>query len=165
VNSRRAPSRVRDDHAKNQIADFFRKMFSSNHGSCPGDRTPIQFECSAVPINDSFGADNYQGLFPTRPESTQENPEEFVDWRGARPWMLSLEHGELLPHDEVFEQKCATRSKGTQNSCQMEPEDAKHRVEISQSACGFQRCYVIEFEGRWSFGERQGAAFRQQETQ
>jgi len=118
VNMWRSPRRVLRNHAENQIADFPRHALSPNDVSTPGDRTPVQLEASAMPANDGFGNDEDELPFPVRPKSTQQNPEQLIEGWNMRPWMLSLEDGELLPQDEVFKQKLATRPKGTEKCCQ-----------------------------------------------
>jgi hypothetical protein len=44
-----------------------------------------------------------QGLFPSRPVLTRKDPKELVERGQARPGVLSLQDGELLPKRQVFE--------------------------------------------------------------
>jgi hypothetical protein len=40
---------------------------------------------------------SFEGSFPSRPESSHENPEEFVEYPKSWPCALSLEDSKLLP--------------------------------------------------------------------
>ena len=53
-------------------------------------------------------------------------------------WMLSFQHGELLPENHIFQEKTAARMETAESSCQKEPNCAKHWVVLSQKHCEFQ---------------------------
>ena len=49
-----------------------------------------------------------QRLFPSRPDPTDDDPEEPVDHTDAWPWMPTLQHGQLLTEREILEKKAPT---------------------------------------------------------
>jgi hypothetical protein len=58
-----------------------------------------------VPSDHGLWTHNNEGLFPSGPEPSRKNPEEFIERSNPWPGTLALEHSELLPKNEVFEQK------------------------------------------------------------
>jgi hypothetical protein len=80
VNSRRAPSRIINDHSQDQITNFFRDSLPANHSSSPRDRTPIQFESSAMPADKSFRFHDYQSFSPSKQirQKRQNKPSSII---------------------------------------------------------------------------------------
>jgi hypothetical protein len=58
-----------------------------------------------VPPDYSVRGHDDQGLFPTGPEPSRKNPEELIERSNSWPRTLAFEHSELLPKNEVFQQK------------------------------------------------------------
>jgi hypothetical protein len=56
----------------------------------------------SVPPDYSLGCNDDERLFPSGPESSHENPEEFVEYPKPWPCMLSLPDSELLPKSQVL---------------------------------------------------------------
>ena len=44
-----------------------------------GDQPPVQTESGPVPTHDGFGRDHNEGLLPSGPETTGDDPEELVE--------------------------------------------------------------------------------------
>ena len=96
------------DHTEDQIANFFRDCLPAKHAACSGDRTPIEGESCQVPPDHSVRGHDDQRLFPSGPKPLRKNPEELIERSNPWPGTLALEHSELLPKNEVFEQKVPT---------------------------------------------------------
>jgi hypothetical protein len=58
-----------------------------------------------VPTDHSFRCDYDERLLPPGPEPTNGNPEKLVEDAKARPRAAPLQHGELLPEDEVLKEQ------------------------------------------------------------
>ena len=57
--------------------------------------------------------------------------------------MLSFQHGELLPENQILQQKGAASMETAESSCQKEPNCAKHWVVLSQRHCEFQLAILL----------------------
>jgi hypothetical protein len=68
-----------------------------------GDRTPVKGKPLPVPTDHSIWSYDGQSLFPAWPDSSRENPKKFIDHSNLWSRMLALEHGELLPENQVFQ--------------------------------------------------------------
>jgi len=97
MNARCAPGRILCDHPEDEIANFLGDSISSHHSTRSGDGAPIERESSSMPADNGLGAHDDEGLIPTRPEFSRENPEELVKRSNAWPRMLAFEHRQLLP--------------------------------------------------------------------
>src|SRR5215813_12962873 len=69
------------------------------------DQTPVQSKTSAMPANDGLRIDEHQRLLPSTPKTTGEYPEDFVNRSDPGSGMLALQHGQLLPESEIFQEQ------------------------------------------------------------
>jgi hypothetical protein len=53
-------------------------------------------ESGPVPADYGFGPDDYEGVFPSRPDPPSDYPEELIEDAEARARMSTFQHGELL---------------------------------------------------------------------
>lgn len=115
MDARRTPGRVLRDHAKDQIPHFLGDSLPADYLPASGQGTPIQGEASAVPTNHGLGTHRDENLFPSGPESSDRDPEEFVE--GSRSWLRvsSLQDCALLAKSQVFEKQCTPRAKQAKN--------------------------------------------------
>ena len=79
-----------------------------------------------MPTDHGFRADHDESLIPARPKPSCQNPEKLIERAQLRSRMPSFQHGELLPEDQVFQQKSTASMKTLENSCHEEPNCAKH---------------------------------------
>ncbi len=85
------------DQPENQLPNLLRHLFFPNSRPDLGDQPAIQAESGSVPSHDRFRVHYDEGSFPSRPESSHENPEEFVEYPKPWPCALSLQDSKLLP--------------------------------------------------------------------
>lgn len=78
MNARRAPVRVLSDHAENDLTQFLAHALSSRSGPLQREPRPVQLETRPVPPNDSPLLEEDQRSIPSRPEPSQDHPEELV---------------------------------------------------------------------------------------
>ena len=97
MNARCAPSGVLGHHSEDQVSDLFGNSLPSQHATRSRNCAPVQSESSSVPADNGIGAHDDEGLLPTRPEFSRENPEELVKRSNAWPRILAFEHRQLLP--------------------------------------------------------------------
>ena len=97
MDARCTPGWILGHHPEDQVSDFFGDSLPSEHASCSGEGAPIQRKSRPVPSHDGFGVHDDEGLFPVRPESLHENPEEFIERGQPWPRMSALQDNELLP--------------------------------------------------------------------
>src|ERR1700675_689331 len=103
------------NHPEDQLPNFLRDLFPPKHEACTGDGAPIEGESCSVPPDYSVRCHDDQGLFPTGPEPPRKNPEDLIERSNSWPRTLALEHSELLPKNEVFEQKVPTSTDDAKN--------------------------------------------------
>jgi len=97
MDTRRTPSGILRDHLEDQLAYLLGNSPTTTDSSSHfAEHGPIQFEACPVPPNHGFWQDEHECALPLRPEATNYNPEQFVEWTQPGPRMLALEHGELL---------------------------------------------------------------------
>ena len=106
--ARRSPRWIFANHPEDQVSNLFGDSLPAEHAVRSGDRAPIEGESCSVPPDHSVRGHDDQGLFPTGPEPSRKNPEELIERSNPWPGTLALEHSELLPKNEVFEQKVPT---------------------------------------------------------
>ncbi len=73
------PGGVLSNHAEDQVSHVFRELLSTDPLSRPGDEAPVQTEARSMPTNHGFWGEQDERLFPPRPESDGDHPEEFVE--------------------------------------------------------------------------------------
>lgn len=75
MDARRSPRRILDDRLEDQPPNLLRGLSSPDRLPDFGDHPPIQMETSPVPADDRFWCNDDEGVFPSRPRSTDDNPE------------------------------------------------------------------------------------------
>src|ERR1700756_4938141 len=118
VNARRAPGRVLRHHPEDQLSHFHRQFLPTNRFSGLRDPTPIQSKPSAMPANDRLRVHEHERLLPGTPETTGEYPEDFVNRSHRGSGMLALQHRQLLPESEIFQEQASMRSKAAGEQAQ-----------------------------------------------
>src|SRR5215471_20098496 len=69
----------------------------------------VQSKTSAMPANDRLRIDQHQRLLPSTPETAGEYPEDSVNRYHPGSGMLALQHGQLLPQGEIFQEQASMR--------------------------------------------------------
>jgi len=100
-----SPGWVVSDHPKDQLPNLLRCRFSSNLRLNSGDQPPVNTKTNPVPADDSFGRDDDEVLFPSRPDPSSDYPEELIEEPQARARMSAFQHCELLPEHEILQNK------------------------------------------------------------
>ncbi len=100
---------------------FFNHRPSADGLTHTRDEPPIQLKAGAVPTHHGIGRYHNQSLFPRRPETTKDNPEELVHCRKPGTAALSLEHCQLLTQDKVFNHHSLARSKKAKEDAEPKP--------------------------------------------
>ena len=144
---RGAPSsRILSDHAEDHLRYLLRSLPSSNWPPDPGNHFPIQSEASPMPSDHSFWSHKDQGLFPSRPESPHQNPEELVESSESWPGTPSLQNRELLAKSQILKKQCAPSAEHSQNRGQQESEQVRHAMLLPHIACGRERCILLNLK-------------------
>jgi hypothetical protein len=105
MDPRCSPGWVVSDHPKDQLPDLLRRWSSSNLHPNSGDQRPVDTKTRRVPADDSFGRNDEKGLLPSRPDPPSDYPEELIEEAQARARMSAFQHGELLPEQEILQDK------------------------------------------------------------
>ena len=107
MNAGSTPRGVLGNHAEDQVSDLFREPFSTDPLSRSGDEAPVKTEARSMPTNQSFRGDQNERVFPPRPESEGNHPEEFVEHADLWFGVLAFQHGELLPQHQIFQEQAS----------------------------------------------------------
>ena len=70
-----------------------------------------------MPANDRLRIDEHERLLPSTPETTGEYPEDFVN-RSHPGSGIALQHRQLLPESEIFQEQASMRSKAAGEQAQ-----------------------------------------------
>jgi hypothetical protein len=62
-----------------------------------------------MPTNDRLRIDEHERLLPSIPETTGEYPEDSVNRSNPGSGMLALQHRQLLPECEIFQEQALMR--------------------------------------------------------
>ena len=100
VDPGRSPRGVLCGHLANQSDEFAAIPPSTSVSRFP---TPEEPKPRTMPTDHGLGFDQYTGLFPGRPETTEKNPEGLKGWPQAGPRMAGLKDRELLACRQEFE--------------------------------------------------------------
>ena len=113
VNAGRTPGRIFGNHAEDELAQFLGNAFSSCTDATPREPRPIQLEPRPVPANNGLRLNKDQCPLPSRPQSPQDYPEQFV-WSGkSRLGVPVIQDAELLTQRQVFQEQVAARMGGS----------------------------------------------------
>ena len=108
------------------LSNFRRQLFPTDLFSRPRYHTPVQSKPSAMPAHDRLRMDEHERLLPSTPETTCEYPEEFVNRSHPGSGMLALQHGQLLPESEIFQEQASMRLQAAGEQAQRESDVAEH---------------------------------------
>jgi hypothetical protein len=122
MDARRTPRRIFGNHSEDQLANFFGDPSSPDLLTNSGDQFPIQTEPRSMPTDNSFGGDDDESLFTSRPESTNGDPEEPVDECQPWPRMPTFQDRELLAKREILQEKVPTTTKEANEGSETESE-------------------------------------------
>jgi hypothetical protein len=126
VDARCTPSWILGDHAEDQIPNLLGRRPPASLLPDSGNQLPIQTETSSVPANDRFWCDDREILFPTRPDSASNHPEELIEKPETRARMSTLQRDELLTQSEILEQETSPLVKEAYQHSKPESGEAKH---------------------------------------
>ena len=118
VNARRAPGWVFRHHTEDQLPNLRGQFFPTHRFSRLRDPTSVQAKTSAMPANDRLRIDEQERLLPSTPETAGECPEDFVNRSHPGSGMLALQHRQLLPESEIFQEQASMRSQAAGEQAQ-----------------------------------------------
>ena len=118
VDPRSTPTAVLRHHTEDQLPNVRRQLFPTDPFSRRGDPTPVPAKPRTMPADDRLWMDEHEGLLPSTPETTGEDPKDFVNRPHPRPGMLALQHGQLLPKSEILQEQASMRSQAAGEQAQ-----------------------------------------------
>ena len=71
-----------------------------------------------MPADDRLRMDEQERLLPSTPETRGEYPEDFVNPSHPGSEMLALQHRQLLPESEIFQEQASMRSQAAGEQAQ-----------------------------------------------
>jgi hypothetical protein len=98
-------------HTEDQFPNSRRQLFPTDLFSRLRDQTPVQSKTRAMPADDRLRIDKHERLLPNTPETAGEYPEDFVNRSHRGSGILALQHGQLLPESEIFQEQALMRLK------------------------------------------------------
>ena len=107
MNPWRTPGWVLGHHAEDKFAYFPAHTFSARTLPMPRQPGPIELEPRPVPANHGVGLYEDQRMLPSRPETTQDHPKQFVRSGKSRMRMSLPQDRKLLPQSQVFKKQIA----------------------------------------------------------
>jgi len=113
-----------------------------------------------VPSDDGFGRDDEERLFPARPTSTDQQPEELAEQIQLWAWMVPLEHDELSTKRQILKNKTGMRAKESKERSKAESKGTRHIGGLWQNDHGDDCGYVNDSKVDQSLGERQPVPLR-----
>jgi hypothetical protein len=105
-------------HPTEDQLPFRRQFFPTDLFSRLGDQTPVPSKTSAMSANERLRIDEHEKLLPSTPRTTGEYPEDFVKRSNPGSGMLALQHGQLLPESEIFQEQASMRLKAAGEQAQ-----------------------------------------------
>ena len=133
MDARRAPRLVLSNHPEDQLSNLLRCLFSPSLRPDSRNQLPIQAESGPVPPDDRFRSDDNEVLLPAGPNSASNYPEELIKQTEDRPRTAPLQHSELLPKREVFQDQMPTATKHASKRSEQEKEQIEHGTELYQN--------------------------------
>jgi hypothetical protein len=103
VDARRTPTWILGNHLEDQLTDLFGySPATADSFSHFAGHSPVEFESSLMPPNDSFRQYEKEGLLPLRPEAAREHPKQLIERPQSWPGMFAFQDGKLLAESKVF---------------------------------------------------------------
>jgi len=133
VNTRRAPGGILGNHTEDELAQFPARRLPANLILPSRDPSPVQPKSSFVPADNGIRLDEYQHPFPSRPQSPQQNPKQFVERRKSRLRMPLPQDRKLLPQSHIFKEQVAAGSDGPSERDEQEPQRARHESVVAET--------------------------------
>ena len=143
MDSRCAPGWVFHHHPKDQIANFLRNPSSTDLAGL-GNGTPIEREPRSVPTHDGLRTHDHESLFPSGPESPQQDPEELIEFGQPGSRMSSPQRRELLAKSQIFKKDLVTCVEDSKDRTYKEPNGVDHATVSSHLAGGRQPCILLK---------------------
>jgi hypothetical protein len=95
---------IRRISPRTSVDSFFPAELSSLSRSSSG-----KVEIGTMPANDRLKINEHERLLPSTPETTGECPEDFVNRSHPGSGMPALQHSQLLPESEIFQEQASMR--------------------------------------------------------
>ena len=130
---RARPGRVLGDHAKDEFAQFPVHTSSSRTAPMPREPSPIQLESLPMPADNRLRLDDEERLFPSGPESPQQEPKQPIRRGETRLRMPGSQNGKLLPQGKIFQKKVTARTKRSGEQDEQKPQRARHGSVVAES--------------------------------
>ncbi len=132
MNTRRAPSRILRNHAKDEVTEFSVDALSAGARAMARQPRPIQLESCAMPPYDRLRLHDDQRTFPPCPEPLQDHPEQFVGSGKSRLGMPLFQYGELLSQGHILQKQVTPRTEGLSNQNERESKQAQHETSFTR---------------------------------
>jgi Integrase core domain len=126
VDAGRTPGRVFGGHAEDQFPNLWGDGSPPNPPAGVGDQPPVQAETNTVPPDNRLGCHDDQRLFPSRPETANNNPEQPIETTEARSWTSPFQYDKLLAQGEILEEKISTGTKEANEYSPTQEQILKH---------------------------------------
>lgn len=136
MDPRRSPSWILNNHSEDQFPNLLGGGSSPTPPACSGDQAPVQAKTGTMPPDDRLRCHDDQRSFPSRPEATSGDPEEFVEWTYWGAWMSTLQNGELLAECKIFEDDTLMPAPEADQRCKTKDKVSKHGQKLYQNCRG-----------------------------
>ena len=127
----RTPSGILGDHLEDQVTNLpGDSSAAADAFPHPAKHGPVQFESCPMPTDHGFRQDENECVLPLRPETSNYNPEQFVERTELWSGMLAFQDHELLAEGEVFQQQAAASAKDAIQGSEPESKKFKHGAKV-----------------------------------
>jgi hypothetical protein len=133
MDPRCSPGWVVSDHPKDQLPNFLWCRFSSKLRPNSGDQPPVHTKTIPVPADDGFGPNDKERFLPRRPDPPSDYPEELIEGGKTRARMSTYQDSELLPEQEILQNKIPANTKEANQGSDPEEKKAEHGTESYQT--------------------------------
>jgi hypothetical protein len=116
VDLRCSPIGVFPCHTADHGPDLLRH--SGSTAMRPGSPAPVKAETCAMPADDGLRFHNDQSLLPSRPASSEPDPQNPINAVHCWSWMFPFEHSDLLAQRQYFERSIGAAAEENPASCQ-----------------------------------------------
>ena len=115
VDARRSPSRIFGHHTKDQFPYLLGGLSSTDWSPGSRNHLPVQLESSPMPSNYRLWGDHDKSIFPSGPEPSRQDPEEFIERHQLRSGMSLFQRCALLTKRQIFEKERATSAENVKD--------------------------------------------------
>src|SRR5438128_4022502 len=124
-----APEGVRGGHAGDQSLDLGMDGRATS-GRAARELAPVFAEAAPLPPQDGIGGDDYEGLPPPGPDSSQPDPEDAIRRAQLGSGRRSFVHRQLLPQGKVLDRELAVAAEEEREDSKHVEQEGDHRAEI-----------------------------------